>query len=159
MSCFLVAGFNRTRQVAVPLVSAEYPGAYILAGKVPCHASAARRLVLHNNYTFLIFVKLRGMLESGDISPSYEIVAESKGNKQTVTLVSEEVSTSQMVKPSGQLSVCIDNATLSPDSYLRIPFKLEDESDTIQAAAPQHFAVFYADPTGERRSRNKPASH
>lgn len=115
------------------------------------HATHARRLVLHNNYTFPIFVTLKGILESGDVSPFYEVVAESKGVKQTVTLVSEEVGTSQMVKPGGQLSVCIDRVNFSPDSYLRIPFKLENESDTIQAAAPQHFAVFYTDPASERR--------
>jgi hypothetical protein len=151
--CFLDIAFDSARQGSSLMVHPENPGAYIVAGRPPCHSTDAFRLVLHNNYTVPIFVQLSGLSESGDVIPSFEVVAEGKNNKQIVTVVSNEVFTSQMVKSGGQISVCVDRANLRQDNLLRIPFEFEGDSPNVQQAAPQHFAVFYANSVNEHRSR------
>ena len=143
---FLGIIFNSVHQVTALMARPEsQAGAYILQGQHPCYSQKALRLVLHNTYSFPIIVTLNGVSEHGDIRPAYELVAVSRSNKQVVTIMSEEVRTSQTVRPGGQLSVCIDKLNLARNSYLRIPFKFDSESDTARAAAPQHFAIFYSD--------------
>jgi len=58
--------------------------------------------------------------------------------------VAAEVSTTQMIKPRGRLGICVAKAHISPPKHIRIPFKIEGETDTTDSAAPEHFALFYS---------------
>jgi hydrogenase maturation factor len=126
------------------LVDTHYPGAYITPGQTGCHHAHRQRLVLHNNYRFPIVITLISF-ESGDIKPSYEVVVEDNGRSRVIEQYTQEVQTSQAIRSQAQISMCIEAENISSSKYIRIPFKIDNESDSGSAAAPEHFVVFYGE--------------
>jgi hypothetical protein len=148
--CVLSYSLQSTPTSPGALVNREHPGAYVTVGQDACRQTGERRLVLHNNYQFPIVVTLIGSA-SGDTAVSHEVVAKDRGKSRVVEQVAEELSTMQTIEPSRQISFCISFANISASRYVRIPFKIAGETDTPQAAAPEHFALFYGEPPSEPR--------
>ena len=144
--CLLAFPVEASHSSFGALVDLRNPGAYITRGQAACHQSGALRLVFHNNYRFPVIITLISS-ESGDAKPAYEIVADENGKSRVVERFEQEVSTAQPIKSEGQLSLCVVARDISSSRYIKVPFKIDGESDTVQAAAPEHFALFYGDAT------------
>ena len=67
------------------------------------------------------------------------------GKSRVVEQYAEEVQTSQAIRSRAQLSMCIEAENISSSKYIRIPFKIDNESDSVGAAAPEHFVIFYGE--------------
>jgi hypothetical protein len=119
------------------------PGAFLLSGGSGCQKTAEAHLILHNNYRFPITVTLLSD-ESGAAKPSYEVVATDSRMPRVLEQVEEDVSTSQEIESGKQVSFCIPTATFAAGKYVRVPFRIVGETDTVEASAPEHFAVFHA---------------
>lgn len=141
ISLFIYAS-ERDRSSSSPvLVNSKKPGAYVLRGQSACRQPNARQLVFHNNYRFSILITLIAN-ENGDVMPSYEIVADDNGRSRVLELFAQEVSTTQIIKSNGHLTLCLVAGDISPSRYIRIPFTIEGESTTVEADKPEHFAIF-----------------
>jgi hypothetical protein len=68
--------------------------------------------------------------------------------KSRVERFSEEVTTRQQIRSSGQLSFCVVMKNAWSPRHLRVPFDIEGESATVEADKPEHFAVYYDKDSG-----------